>query len=165
MAKKQNTYLGWLCKFFLIFLLFPVINVYGNEYNFEAGKETSILSKNIPETNWRFFSYTPFHRGYSIFLGDYTRNSIGKNYYIGIDSVTKYKKRFQFNAGLLVLEKPTERLGTTFQFHFAAYLFTQINSIKYTLSVHHFSNGNFILNTGGPNLGEDFLLIGIRVNL
>jgi hypothetical protein len=154
-------------RFILTILLFLVFvsSSMANTISYENGhyqKLSQTSNKGSPaEFNLLSYQIDSKFRP-KILFGQYSRKETIKFTGIDIGFVTGNENFVEGNFGLVLLEKPTERLSTQLQFHASLHYVSKIdNNFYLKYGCHHLSNGSKVIGSPEPNHAEEFCSIGI----
>lgn len=86
-------------------------------------------------------------------LGVGAKRSVGERWYVSAKVASAF------------IDHETERLGTNLQFHLGLFAGFEKSGVNVRIGIQHLSNGSNVFGTTGPNIGEDFITIGIGVKI
>ncbi len=118
-------------------------------------------SKNVTKTRSSepaAFRMVTFEKGrFALSSGKWERPKV-KVRFLAADAIFRPAPVVRFAAGLVLLNRTTDRLGTLHQLHFSAHLVATISVLDLRIGCHHFSNGSAFhrYQRSKPNHAEDF---------
>lgn len=82
----------------------------------------------------------------------------------GIEWRKEEKQHFlSTDFGVMGISRTTEHLGTRFQFYFRMAYNTAISGREASIGFIHVSNGKLVFGWDGPNNGENFITLSVRL--
>ena len=165
----------------LLFLLLSLRLSQAAEMHVEGGPDVPLFSKEVPEASLRML--TVQNKWYALYYGEIERMvkvqadvQVGEETgtfeteipvrfgFFGMDVrvSTKGTSRLETGLGLVMFDKQDPKVdGTLWRVHWVGYWIIEFGDVMARLGAHHFSNGEDIVGSPGPNFPMEFITLSV----
>ena len=165
----------------LLLLLLSLRLSQAAEMHMEGGPSAALFAKSVPKASLRML--TVQDNWYAIYFGEIERLvrveadvEVGSETgtfeteipvrfgFFGMDFriSTKGASRLETGLGLVLFDKQDPKVdGTIWRLHWAGYWILEFGDVLARLGMHHFSNGEDIVGSPGPNVPMEFITLSV----
>lgn len=156
-----------LCILFIIILIAP-LPVFADGLFVEAGAgigkslhSEAVLLRYRKETS-RLFNHDSYHEALAAYWNNST-HAAGAGIARGVIWNRRKTHDFSTTFGLMGINRKTGNLGTRLQFYFRMAYGISFRGREVSIGYVHLSNGKLLFGWGGPNNGENFLTVSVKL--